>query len=98
MPNNSTTCQLIALYHQITEVLDKGLECRLVFCDFSKAFDKLWHKGAIHKSKKAGISGKLLRWYEDYLNNCKQKVVINGESSPLLHLETGVPQGLYSVR
>jgi hypothetical protein len=65
MPSNSTTCQLIDLYHQINEGMDKGLECRLVFCDFSKAFDKIWHRGAVHKLKKAGIGGTLLKWFED---------------------------------
>jgi hypothetical protein len=62
-------------------------------CDFSKAFDKIRHERAIHKLKKAGISRRLLRWLEDYLSNRKQKVVINGECSPLLYLEIGVQQG-----
>ena len=40
-----------------------------------------------------GISGKLLVWLKDYLNNRKQYVEINGKKSKLLIVEYGVPQG-----
>jgi hypothetical protein len=33
-----------------------------VFCDISKAFDKVWHRGLLKKIKAYGISGNLLHW------------------------------------
>ena len=49
MPASSTTCQLLEIYHHILQAMDEGKECRLIFCDFSKAFDKIWHKGLLHR-------------------------------------------------
>ena len=41
-----------------------------------------------------GISGKLLKLFQNYLSNRKQRVVLNGFSSDLVaSIESGVPQG-----
>ena len=63
------------------------------FCDISKAFDRVWHKGLIYKLKKAGINGLLLDWLSDYLTNKKQRVFIPGGRSDWQFIRTGVPQG-----
>ncbi len=42
---DSTTNQLIYIYNDICKALDDGKEVRVVFCDISKAFDRVWHKG-----------------------------------------------------
>ena len=54
---------------------------RHVFLDISKAFDKVWHERLIYKSQMNGISGELLDILVDFLNNRKQSVVLNGQSS-----------------
>jgi len=64
----------------------------LFFCDISKAFDRVWHTGLIHKLKQSGISGNLLKWYQNYLYAREQKVTINGSNSNWLPIMTGVPQ------
>ena len=51
-PNDSTTNQLLEIYHIILENLDKGKDIKFIFCDVSKAFDKVWHRGLLHKLKK----------------------------------------------
>ena len=38
-PNDSTTNQLLEIYHIILENLDKGKDIKFIFCDVSKAFD-----------------------------------------------------------
>ena len=47
----------------------------------------------LHKLKAAGITGKLLRWFEAYMSDRKQRVVVNGVESPLRNIDAGVPQG-----
>ena len=65
----------------------------MVFCDVSKAFDRVWHKGLIFKLKQLGLEGELLQWVSDYLSDRKQKVVIRNCSSSLRSVNAGVPQG-----
>ena len=45
IPGDSTVNQLTYLYHTFCEALDAGKEVRAVFCDISKAFDRVWHAG-----------------------------------------------------
>ena len=63
------------------------------FCDISKAFDCVWHKGLIYKLKRAGLNGLLLDWLSDFLTNRKQRVVIPGGRSDWQFIRAGVPQG-----
>lgn len=65
----------------------------MVFCDVSKAFDRVWHKGLVFKLEQHGISGSLLDWLTDYLSNRSQRVVIRSCSSTLKPVYAGVPQG-----
>ena len=51
------------------------------FKTFSKAFNKVWHEGLIYKLQQNGISGELLNILVDVLNNRKQRVALNDESS-----------------
>ncbi|MEW8547607.1 MAG: reverse transcriptase family protein, partial [Candidatus Thiodiazotropha sp.] len=60
--NDSTTNQLIFLYHTFCQAVDSGKEIRVVFCDISKAFDRVWHRGLLYKLSSVGIKGNLLRW------------------------------------
>ena len=79
--------------NEFGRALDEGKEVRVVFCDISKAFDRVWHKGLIYKLKSIGIEGKLLTWVENYLHERKQRVVIFNKSSDWLQIKAGVPQG-----
>ena len=65
---------------------------RGVFLDISKAFDKVWHKGLLHKLKENGINGPLLDVLEDFLCSRKQRVVLNGQQSSWSDFVAVVPQ------
>ena len=73
--------------------LDVGKDVRFVFCDISKAFDRVWHKGLIYKLRRLGITGNLLSWITDYLGDRKQKVVHESFSSGWEEVDAWVPQG-----
>jgi hypothetical protein len=65
----------------------------LIFCDISKAFDRVWHEGLIKKLKSYGISGDLLIWFKNYLSGRRQIVFVNNELSDSGLVKAGVPQG-----
>ena len=92
-PDDSCINQLLSITHEIYQSFDDNLEVRAVFLDISKAFDKVWHKGLIFKLKQNGISDKILNIITDFLSFRKQRVVLNGQASPWVSIEAGVPQG-----
>ena len=92
-PKDSTVNQLLEIYHTIIENLDKGKEIKFIFCDISKAFDKVWHDGLLFKLRKIGIKNNLLSWFNSYLSNRKQRVITEGFSSNWENTQAGVPQG-----
>ena len=59
-PNDSTIYQLISITSSIYKSFENYDETREVFLDISKAFDKVWHEGVIHKLKCNGITSNLL--------------------------------------
>ena len=65
---DSAINQLVNISNDFGRVLDSGKEIRVVFCDISKAFDRVWHKGLLFKLKQYGISGNLLVWFKRYLS------------------------------
>ena len=63
MPGDSTVNQLVDVYNTFCKALDEGKEVRAIFCDISKAFDRVWHAGLLFKLSLAGIKGQLLDWF-----------------------------------
>ncbi len=64
-----------------------------VYLELSRAFDTLDHSILIEKLKYYGINHRELSLCISYLTNCKQFVDIEGTTSDMLSLTTGVPQG-----
>ena len=79
IPGKSCTTQLLEVLDYTGSLLDGGKQTDVVYMDMSNAFDKVHHKYLISKLRKVyGISGKLLRWFESYLTNRKQRVTVLG--------------------
>ena len=87
----STTNQLTFLYNAFCQALDSGKELRAVFCDISKAFNRVWHSGLLHKLHAAGVTGEALAWFKNYLSDRKQRVVLPSTSSDWALIRAGVP-------
>ena len=92
-PGDSAAYQLVDLYNTFAGAIDDGKEVRVVFCDISKAFDRVWHRGLLFKLRRMGLSGSLLSWFASYLDNRKQRVAVEGSLSDILGVNAGVPQG-----
>ena len=73
--------QLLIITHVIYSSFDAGLEARSAFLDISKAFDKLWHDGIIFNLTQNGMPGDLLNFWRDFLNERKQRLVLNRQFS-----------------
>ena len=52
---NSTVNQLVDIYNTFCQAMDDGKKVRAVFCDISKAFDRVWHRGLIAKLHHYGV-------------------------------------------
>ena len=64
---------------------------RAIFCDISKAFDRVWHKGLLFKLESVGIGGSLLNCL--ILTIESKWFVLPGTSSSWASVIAGVPQG-----
>ncbi len=93
LPGHSTVYQLIDIYQQICKAFDEKKSTCIVFCDISKAFDRVWHRGLLFKLRQHGISGNILNWITSYLDNRSQKVFVGSAVSDEKHINAGVPQG-----
>ena len=63
-----------------------------MFLDISKAFDKVWHEGPIHKLELNGIGGPL-NILTDFLKSRKQRVLLTGQHSSWSDVLASVPKG-----
>ena len=77
----------------LSNALDCGLCVDCAYFHFSKAFDSVRHDYLVHKLSKAGISGSVLNWIINYLQNRTQFVNINGVLSTERQVSSGVVQG-----
>ncbi len=89
----STTSQLLHVLQDIHKALENRSQVDVVYLDFAKAFDKVRHNLLLTKLHKFGIRGELLCWLKDYLSGRHQRVTVLGETSGLVPVLSGVPQG-----
>ncbi len=73
--------------------LNSGNYCIGVFLDLRKAFDVCSHDILFKKLAKFGIKDGVLKWFESYLLNRKQRVDINGSLSNEKIINISVLQG-----
>ena len=92
-PKDSTVYQLLSIYDDFCKSFDSEITTQAIFFDISKAFDKVWHRGLLRKLQAIGIRGTLLHWFENYLAERKQAVVLHGSRYDYLTVPAGVPQG-----
>ncbi len=92
---HSTETALIKVQSDILDNMENQQVTLLVMIDLSAAFDTLDHNIMSDVlGSQYGISGQALQWFQSYLSNRCQQIIINNEvTSDKFALEYGVPQG-----
>ena len=78
---------------RIARAFNRPGATRAVALDISKAFDRVWHVGLLHKLKSYGISGQIFGVICSFLSNTWLRVVLDGKSSQEYSVNAGRPQG-----
>ena len=89
----SCVSQLLEVFQDIRQALDRGVETDIIYLDFAKAFDSVCPAKLVTKLKLYGIGEPLLLWFYSYLVGRAQRVVVNGTCSTWTEVGSGVPQG-----
>ena len=91
--SRSTGDLLAYVTEYVSRILDNQGETRSVALDISKAFDKVWHRGLLHKLSSYGVKDQLLQLLTSFLQNRQICVVLDGQKSSIRNINAGVPQG-----
>ncbi len=71
---------------------DSQLQTDMVTLDFSNAFNTVSHEKLLYKLRFYGIKGNILDWISVLLTETEQRVVVDGNSSNWLHVDSDIPQ------
>ena len=93
LKGHSTVHQLLDIYHHVVQAIDYRQNLCMVFCDISKAFDRVWHPGLVFKLRQLGINGPFLNWLHNYISLREQSVMVGTAISSKALTNAGVPQG-----
>ena len=85
---------LIKCQHIWLKWLDSNADFVRIFSfDFSKAFDSVSHNILCSKLKQVNINPYIINWLISFLDQRKQRVVVDGYSTEYVSINRGVPQG-----
>ena len=90
---HSTNTNLLQSLNDWTVNIRNKRSTRVTYIDFSRAFDSIVHKKLLAKLASYGIGGNLYNIIESFLENRAQQVIVDGVSSRVMNVISGVPQG-----
>ena len=94
LPAKSCATQMIPLMNDLTQSLNSRNDIDVIYFDFAKAFDSVNHDIILEKLKQIyNIDGLMLNFIKAYLKDRYQKVVIGGEYSNVLTINSSVHHG-----
>ena len=94
-PIGSYENQLLSIVHSIYADFDQSplLEAKANLLAISKVFDKAWHEGLLYKLETDRSLVNSGKFFQSFLHDRFQSVVINGQSSNWSPILERVPQG-----
>ena len=91
---HSCETALLKVKDDILKAVDDKQCVLLILLDLSAAFDTIDHKTLIKiLGEKIGLCGTALQWFQSYLSDRIQSVLVDGIESDVLNILFGVPQG-----
>lgn len=95
--NMSTHTAIRRVVDHVAGALDGSQRAAGVLCDLSGAFDSVNHSILLGKLEKLNVNDNELHWFKFYLQNRKQKIVLDKHSNKFYSnwqtVKYGVPQG-----
>ena len=88
-----TAALLTVAYDGIARAFNRSGTTRAITLDLSKAFNRVWHAGLLHKLKSYGIPGQMFGLISYFLSSRWLWVVLDGKSWQEYPANTGVLQG-----
>ena len=82
-----------ALHTTLQHVEHEGSYARLLFIDFSSAFNTIIPNRLLTKLMDLGLSQPICYWIKDFLTERSQRVRVGAHLSSALSISTGSPQG-----
>ena len=77
---------------KITRAFNRSGAAQAVALDISKAFDRVWHAGLLHKRTSYEISVQIFDLISSFLGNRLLRVVLDGKPSQEYPVNAGNPQ------
>ena len=81
MSSRSTADLLTVVSDGIARAFNRSEATRPAALHISKAFDRFWHAGLLHKLKSYRISSQIFGLISSFLNNRRPRVVLDGKFS-----------------
>ena len=91
--SRSTADLLTVVSDRTARAFNRSGATQAVALDMSKAFDRDWHAGLLHKLKSYEISGQIFGLISSFLSNRRLQVILDEKSSQEYPVNAGVPQG-----
>nr|XP_049617694.1 uncharacterized protein LOC125992631 [Syngnathus scovelli]XP_049617695.1 uncharacterized protein LOC125992631 [Syngnathus scovelli] len=92
--NRSTQDAISSVLHlSLAHLEEKNTHVRMLFLDFSSAFNTIIPQHLVGKLEHLGFNTPLRNWLLDFLTNRPQSVRVGQNTSDVITLSTGSPQG-----
>ena len=91
--SRSTVGLLPVVFDSTARVFNRSWTTPAVALDISKAFDRVWHAGLLHRLKCYGISAQIFGFISSFLSNRLLRVVLDSKCSQEYPVNRGVHQG-----
>ena len=90
---HSTATRFVQFLQYLSAGLLQQTASLVIYVDFTKAFDQLWHDGLLYKLHRMNCPHELVIFIIEYLKNRKCYIEMNQVTSAILDIKKGMPHG-----